>query len=89
MVGLILGQGTGYTESRFRDFPRSLHEIAFKVPSLRLLLHSSKSVSICRIWGFHSGGYEEYYLLEYNVVFQFIVYHPIIRRTTVQLIREP
>jgi hypothetical protein len=25
-------------------------------------------INICRIWGFHSGGYEEYHLLEYDAV---------------------
>jgi hypothetical protein len=24
--------------------------------------------NLCRIWGFHSGGYEEYHLLEYDAV---------------------
>jgi hypothetical protein len=26
----------------------------------------NKKVNYCRIWGFHSGGYEEYHLLGYD-----------------------
>jgi hypothetical protein len=31
-------------------------------------LHYMKEYLICKIWGSHSGGYEEYYLLGYNAV---------------------
>jgi hypothetical protein len=26
-------------------------------------------IRVCRIWGSHSGGYEEFYILGYNVVY--------------------
>jgi hypothetical protein len=33
-----------------------------------LLGMSSQMILVCRIWGFHSGGYEEYHLLENDAV---------------------
>jgi hypothetical protein len=38
------------------------------VGGIKMMILNIKDKHICRIWGFHSGGYEEYHLLGYDAV---------------------
>jgi hypothetical protein len=59
--------------------PISYEELNFRLPDWGTNLMCLPILSSCRIWGSHSSGYEEFYIVGYNVVYS-VENQPVFRR---------
>jgi hypothetical protein len=64
-----LGGIVNYEDPHYAILPIILlHYPSWRSPNIIFSILFADTLSPCRIWGSHSGGYEEYYILWYNTV---------------------